>query len=126
MPSFRSFAMFLALACATSTFAASARTTLVQSRPQQDGVLSNPTALDLTFSDSVAPADLSITLVMTGMPGMANHKPMAIKGFEVIPDGTKVSLRFPRPLPTGTYRMDWTVRGDPGGHDTGSLTFKVT
>ena len=125
MPPLRSLAVLLALAGATSNYAASARTTLVQSRPQQNGVVSKPTTLDLAFSNPVTSADLTVTLVMTGMPGMANHKPMAIKGFDVIPAGTKVALRFPRPLPSGTYRLDWTVRGTPSDAGAGSLTFKV-
>lgn len=126
MPFPRGLAIFLALAGVTTTHAAFARTMLVESRPEQGSTVSEPTTFDLTFSEPVAPADLSITLTMTAMPAMANHRPMTIKGFDVIPMNTKVSLRFPRPLPKGTYRLDWTVRDTPAEPATGSLMFKVS
>jgi hypothetical protein len=124
MPFYRGLAVFLAFAGLTN--AASARTTLVESQPEQGTIVSQPTAFDLTFSEAVAPADLSITLTMTAMPGMAHHRPMTIKGFDVVPVGTKVTLHFPRPLPSGTYRLDWTARVAPAEPATGSVTFKVS
>lgn len=126
MPFSRGLALSLALAGVTAAYPACARPTLVESLPQQGSVVSKPTALELTFSEAVPPTDLSITLTMIAMPGMANHRPMAIKGFDVVPVGTKVGLRFPRPLPAGTYRLDWTVRGAPAEPVRGSLTFKVS
>lgn len=126
MPFPRSMAILLALAGIATTHAAFARASLVESRPEQGSVVSKPDALDLTFNEPVALADLSISLTMTAMPGMANHKPMTIKGFDVISTGTKVSVHFPRPLPGGTYRLDWTVRGALAEPAAGSLTFKVS
>ena len=105
--------------------AAEARTTIVASRPTQGATVTSPTSVELTFSEPVAPATLSVSLVMTSMPGMANHKPMTIKGFAVAATGSKVTLRFPRPLPGGTYRLDWTITAQPAEPASGSLTFLV-
>ncbi len=102
-----------------------ARTKIVASRPTQGATVISPTSVELTFSEPVAPATLSVSLVMISMPGMANHKPMTIKGFAVAAAGSKVTLRFPRPLPGGTYRLDWTIAAPDAEPADGSLTFLV-
>lgn len=125
MPTIHRITLALAMTVAPLAQSAHARATLVDSHPSQGSVVAKPTSLDITFSEPVVPAALSLSLVMTGMPGMATHKPMAIKGFAVTVNAKQASLRFPRPLPTGSYQLDWKITGDAATPATGSLTFRV-
>jgi hypothetical protein len=88
-------------------------------------MVTSPRSVDLTFSEAVAASSLSVSLVMTSMPGMTNHKPMTIKGFAVEVSGEHATLRFPRPLPSGAYRLEWTLAREPADRTTGTLVFEV-
>ena len=68
-----------------------------------------------------------IDLAMTGMPGMANHAPMKIAGFKtsVAADGKTLVAVFPRPLPAGTYKLDWHAVSTDTHRITGTLAFTV-
>jgi hypothetical protein len=121
----RSFAFTAALVAAMLAPTAQAKIVLEASTPVQGSVVVRPTSLDLTFNEGVSPHDLSIGLVMTAMPGMSNHKPMTIKGFAVDVKERTASLKFPRPLPPGSYRLDWKLGGQTSHKAYGALTFTV-
>jgi hypothetical protein len=125
MPTFQRLALALALTAATLASAAHAQTAIVDSRPRQGSVAAGVTSVDIAFSEPVTAAALTLTLVMTAMPRMAMHKPMLIKGFATKVTDRQASLRFPRPLPAGSYRLDWSVAGDAAGRASGSLTFRA-
>jgi methionine-rich copper-binding protein CopC len=81
----------------------------------------------LNFSDALNPAKSGVELVMTAMPGHANHGIMPIKNF--VPawsNGNKtLTLNLRQPLRTGTYEARWQSTGGDGHKMTGKLTFNV-
>jgi len=125
MRQIRSFGLVLAICGLLAPQAALARTQLAKSQPPAGGAVSKPLGLELTFTEDVSAKPLLISLTMTGMPGMANHNPMPIKGFAVDKKGPVATLRFPRALPLGSYRLDWTIAGAADQASEGSLTFNV-
>ncbi|MFN3468720.1 MAG: copper homeostasis periplasmic binding protein CopC [Novosphingobium sp.] len=86
---------------------------LVSSSPAANTAVAKPTRLTLTFSEDLVAPLSGIELVMTGMPGMANHAPMPIKGFQTAVTGKVLTVTLPRPLPAGSYDLTWhAVAGD--------------
>ena len=67
-----------ALALLLTPVAASAHTKLVGSTPAANATVSKVTAVSLRFNEKVIASTVKAELVMTGMPGMANHAPMKI------------------------------------------------
>ena len=104
-----------------------AHSKLVSSTPAAKAVVSNVTQSTLVFSERVVPQMSGIDLVMTGMPGMGRHAPMKITGFRtsVAEDGKTLVAVFPKPLPAGTYQLDWHAVSVDTRRTTGSLTFTV-
>src|SRR3546814_4099211 len=58
--------------------AASAHTKLIGSTPAANSTVSKVTSVNLKFNEKVVASTLKTELVMTGMPGMANHAPMKV------------------------------------------------
>src|SRR3546814_5393939 len=58
--------------------AAIAHTKLVGSTPAANSTVSKVTSVNLQFNEKVITSTLKTELVMTGMPGMANHAPMKV------------------------------------------------
>ena len=82
---------------------------LVSATPAANAVVTKPTKITLAFSENLVAPLSGIDLTMTGMPGMANHDPMPIKGFTSKVDGKTLTVTFPRALPAGTYLLQWHV-----------------
>ncbi|KPF93463.1 copper resistance protein CopC [Novosphingobium sp. AAP83] len=111
----RRFALLVAPAFAMMALpgAAFAHTKLLSSSPIANATVAKPTKLTLTFSEALVGPLLGIELVMTGMPGMADHAPMPIKGFKNAADGKVLTITLPRALPAGAYNLKWhAVAGD--------------
>lgn len=104
---------------------ASAHGKLVSSNPAANATIAKPTRLTLTFSDSFVAPMSGVDIVMTGMPGMADHPPMPIKGFKTAVEGKTMILTLPRALPAGTYDLKWHVVGADQHKVEGSYSFKV-
>ena len=68
----------------------------------------------------------SAEIVMTGMPGMPNHR-MAVTGFQtaVGADGKTLVLTLARPLSSGTYQVAWHVVSTDTHRIQGNLAFTV-
>ncbi|MBN8830347.1 MAG: copper homeostasis periplasmic binding protein CopC [Sphingomonadales bacterium] len=103
-----------------------AHASLVQSTPAADATVSKVQSLTLTFSEQIDGKLSGVDIVMTGMPGMANHAPMKVTGFKtsLSADGKTMTLTLPRALPAGTYKLSWhAVTGDghrmEGGYNFG-------
>lgn len=97
-----------ALAAATALpNAAFAHPRLVSASPATNATVAKPTKLTLTFSETLVAPLSGIELTMTGMPGMANHAPMPIRGFNSQVAGKTITVTLPRPLPAGTYELKW-------------------
>lgn len=80
---------------------------LLSANPAANTAVAKPTKLTLTFSEDLVGPLSGIELVMTGMPGMANHAPMPIKGFKTAAAGKVLTVTLPRALPAGTYNLKW-------------------
>ncbi len=80
---------------------------LVSSSPAANTAVAKPTTLTLTFSENLVGPLSGIELVMTGMPGMADHAPMPIKGFKTEAKGKVLTVTLPRALPAGSYNLKW-------------------
>ena len=104
---------------------ASAHSKLVSSNPAANATVSRPTKLTLTFSESFVAPMSGVELTMTGMPGMANHGPMPIKGFKTSVEGKTMTAILPRALPAGTYDLKWHIVGADQHKMEGSYSFEV-
>lgn len=104
---------------------ASAHSKLVSSTPAANATVAKPTKLTLTFSETFLAPMSGAELVMTGMPGMANHEPMPIKGFKTDVNGKTMTLTFPRALPAGSYDLKWHIVGADQHKMEGGYSFKV-
>lgn len=104
---------------------ASAHSKLVSSTPAANATVAKPTKLSLTFSETFLAPMSGAELVMTGMPGMADHPAMPIKGFKTDVNGKTMTLTFPRALPAGSYDLKWHIVGADQHKMEGGYSFKV-
>lgn len=106
---------------------ATAHTQLVSSSPTANATVAAPTKIELRFNEAVIGATARATIAMTGMPGMANHAPMAITGFtaKLGKDRKSMTLLLRRPLTAGTYRVTWTAAGADTHRMSGTFNFTV-
>ncbi|ODU25413.1 copper homeostasis periplasmic binding protein CopC [Sphingopyxis sp. SCN 67-31] len=101
-----------ALALAVMPTAASAHTKLVGSTPAANSTVSKVTSVSLKFNEKVIASTVKTELVMTGMPGMANHAPMKIPFTSAMgTDGKSMTLALKRALTPGTYKVKWSAAG---------------
>lgn len=121
---------FIASALLTSLAVASpalAHPTLLSSQPAANATVSKPTRIALAFNEKLVPQMSGLSVMMTGMPGMANHAPMKMSGFKtsVSPDGKTLIATFARPLPAGTYQVQWHVVSADTHRIEGKVAFTV-
>ncbi|MNY74315.1 Copper resistance protein C precursor [compost metagenome] len=65
-------------------------------------------------------------LVMTGMPGMADHAPMKVAASVSGSDDPKAMAITPaQPLVPGTYRVDWRAVSSDTHPINGNIAFTV-
>ncbi len=101
-----------ALALLLMPAAAQAHTRLVGSTPAANTTVSQVTSVNLQFNEKVIASTVKAELVMTGMPGMANHAPMKIPATSMIgKDGKSMMLMVKKPLAPGTYKVKWSAAG---------------
>ena len=104
---------------------ASAHSKLVSSDPAANATVAKPTKLRLTFSETFLAPMSGLELTMTGMPGMADHAPMPIKGFKISTEGKTMVATLPRALPAGSYDLKWHIVGADQHKMEGGYSFKV-
>lgn len=116
-----------AFALAALPSVAMAHPKLLSSTPAADATVAKPAKLTLTFSEKLLAPLSGIDLTMTGMPGMANHAPMPIKGFKttVEGDGKTMTVSLPRALPSGSYDLNWHIVGADQHKMAGKFSFSV-
>lgn len=106
--------------------AALAHPKLVSSTPADKAEVAAPAKVELHFSETLMPQFSGANLVMTGMPGMADHAPMKIaakvSGGE---DGKTMIVTPTQPLPAGSYRVDWRAVSSDTHNVHGAITFQV-
>lgn len=107
--------------------ALAAHVTLTASTPASGSAASAPKAVTLTFSQPVDPASAAASIVMTAMPGMADHGEMVIRNFTASwsTDGKTLTLALRKALPAGTYEVRWQAAASDGHAMTGTVVFTV-
>jgi methionine-rich copper-binding protein CopC len=126
----RSFRLALAafvLAALAFDGPAQAHIKLVSSSPAANATTAKPAKIVLNFNEKLIAKFASATLIMTGMPGMANHAPMKMTGFTsaMSKDGKSMTLLMKRALVAGTYTLKWAAAGADAHPMEGSFTFTV-
>jgi len=123
---FKSFLAPLAVLAALAIPASAiAHPRLVAASPAQNATVAKPTKLSLQFSEALVAPLSGVELMMTGMPGMANHPATPIKGFETAISGKTMTVTLPRALASGTYELKWHVVAADQHRITGSYSFSV-
>ncbi len=104
-----------------------AKVELTASTPAAGSAVKAPQAITLTFSEPVDPATAAASIIMTAMPGMANHGEMPIRNFTArwSGDGRTMTLALRKPLPTGSYDVRWQAAAKDGHTMSGTVSFEV-
>ena len=105
--------------------AAMAHPRLLSSTPAANAAVVKPTTIRLSFSEGLVGPLSGIELTMTGMPGMATHAPMPIKGFTTKAAGKDLVVTLPRALPAGSYELKWHAVAADQHRVEGAYTFSV-
>lgn len=125
----RVLASFFAASIAVASLSAPAfaHPKIVSAQPAEGASASNVAQISITFSEPLVAALSGMDVMMTGMPGMANHQPMKITGVKtsVAPDGVTLVAKLARALPAGTYTAAWHAVSTDTHRVAGKLTFSV-
>lgn len=123
--------LFAALVIAASPLAmpatALAHAKVVASTPAEGATVASTRTVSLTFSEALLPPTAAASIVMTAMPGVANHGEMAIRNFKTAwsNDNKTMTLNLAKPLPKGTYEVRWQAAGADGHRMKGTITFII-
>lgn len=93
--------------------------------PAANAAASGVSRVSLTFSETLMPKLSGATLIMTGMPGMTSHPDMKMAGVKTAVTGKAIELVSDKPLPAGSYRVDWHIVGADTHRITGQHSFSV-
>ena len=115
------------LAAMTASGLAAAHPSIVSATPAANAPASNVTRITLRFDERLTPRLSGATLTMTGMPGMTDHPDMPMNDVSAALSSDRMALVLtsPRPLPAGTYRVNWHVVGADTHRITGTHNFAV-
>ena len=118
--------MALAAACLAGT-AAVAQPRLVDAVPAENTEIATPPArVELNFDQPLLARKSAARLVMTGMPGMSGHAPMAMAvTVSAGEDGRTMRVTPRQVLPAGSYRVDWRAVSHDDQAATGAVDFTV-
>jgi methionine-rich copper-binding protein CopC len=106
--------------------AALAHPALLSSTPEENAEVVNTERIELHFSEKLVTQFSGASLVMTGMPEMPGHAPMKMQIKVSGTDDPKTMVITPtKPLPAGTYRIDWRAVASDTHPVTGSIHFSV-
>lgn len=107
--------------------AAQAHPKLLTSTPSANASVAKPGKIELKFNEPLIGPMTGAELVMTGMPGMANHAPMKITGFTAAigPDRKTLTLLLRRALTAGSYRVTWHAVAADTHRVQGTFAFTV-
>ncbi len=105
---------------------ASAHPKITASAPAANSTVSSPKEVSVTFDEKLTPKLSTATLTMTSMPGMSNHPPMAVKAKSSFSADAQTLVITPtRPLPAGTYRVDYKLVAANAHKVEGGYSFTV-
>lgn len=118
----RSVSLVLLLSGLAVVPPALAHPSLVRSTPAADATVAPATEIMLQFSEKVMPRATRIELSMDhGRMKMA----MPTVAQDVSEDGHTLRARFAKPLPAGSYALQWRAVGQDSHPMTGSYRFTV-
>ena len=105
-----------------------AHTRVVASTPAQGTTVARPRVVTLTFNEALLPPTVATSLVMTAMPGMANHTPTTIRNVtSAWSNGNKtLTLTLRQALRAGSYDVRWQAAGADGHRMRGTVSFTVS
>ncbi|WP_426265245.1 copper homeostasis periplasmic binding protein CopC [Sphingomonas sp. PWP1-2] len=119
----------VALFAAATLFAgvAQAHPKLLSSTPAAKSTGAAPRRIELHFSEGLMAKLSGADLAMTSMPGMAMKTPMKMAGTATVgADGKTLFVLPAKPLPKGTYRVDYHVVSVDTHRVTGTLVFRIS
>ncbi len=116
-----------ALSASLAPTAAVAHARIVASTPAEGATVARPRTVALTFSEAMLPPSVATSIVMTAMPGMADHPPMTIRNFQSAwsNENRTITLTLRQPLVIGSYDLRWQAAGADGHRMTGKVSFSV-
>ncbi len=116
----------LAVCALLISAAAIAHPKLLSSTPADKAETAAPPRIELRFSEKLMTQFSGANLVMTAMPGMADHPPMKmpvkVSGSQ---DPNVMVITPASPLVPGSYRVDWRAVSSDTHPVTGSVSFTV-
>lgn len=127
----RSLRLSLALVAASALMiagtAAQAHPKLLSASPAANATVAKTAKIELHFSETLVGQFSGVDLVMTDMPGMTMNSPMKMGGVAVAvgSDGKTLVATLQRPLPAGTYKLDWHAVSADTHRVNGSYNFQV-
>ncbi|MDB6444291.1 MAG: copper homeostasis periplasmic binding protein CopC [Mesorhizobium sp.] len=105
---------------------AQAHPKLLSSNPADGAQGPAPAKIELHFSENLMTKFSGAKLLMTEMPGMSAHSPMAMPAKVSGSDDPKTMVITPNtPLTAGTYQVQWRAVSSDTHPITGNVTFKV-
>jgi hypothetical protein len=106
---------------------ANAQPSVIASTPAAGSSAKRLSQITLSFDAPLLSGTAGADIVMTGMPGMADHPPMVIKAFtkQMSDDGKTLTLVLRKPLPAGSYTVKWSATGADRNRVVGTLDFAV-
>lgn len=121
-------ALAMVAASLASPSIALAHTRVVASTPAEGAIVARPRVVTLTFSEALLPPTAAASIVMTAMPGVANHGDMVIRNFTTAWSNSNrtMTLRLRQPLRAGTYEVRWQAAGADGHRMNGTVNFIVS
>lgn len=118
----RSASLALLLSSLAVAPLALAHPSLVRSTPAADATIAPATEITLQFSEKVMPRATRIELSMDhGRMKMA----MPTTAQDISEDGHTLRARFAKPLPAGSYALQWRAVGQDSHPMTGNYRFTV-
>lgn len=120
-------ALALMVAAMAPAPTAHAQARVMSSVPAEGATVTRANSVTLTFAEAMSPATTAASIVMTAMPGVANHGEMVIRNFTVAwsDDNRTMTLSPRQPLRAGTYEIRWQASGPEGGRTSGTVNFTV-
>ena len=122
----RTFIPFLLASLVAVPGVALAHASLTSSTPATNSTIAAPARIVLRFNERLIGSTVKTEVVMTGMPGMADHAPMPITHTsQMARDGKSMTLTPKRALVRGTYRVTWSAAGADTHRMGSSFSFTV-
>lgn len=121
------YKLLFATTLAALPLPALAHAALISSTPAAGASVSRPDRITLKFDEALKAGTAGAEIVMTAMPGMTDHPPMAIKAFtvELADKNETMVLVLRKPLAAGTYTVNWSGANDENHRSKGSIEFSV-